>query len=53
MLKPLHKKVANNDTGENSHTGGQKEMSSIFADPIAPLDMSPNAGGGGVLRGLS
>ncbi len=33
-------------------TGGYKEMWSIVPDPIVPLFMSPNAGGG-EFRGLS
>ncbi len=33
--------------------GVYKEMSSILADQIAPSCMSPDAGGGGELRGLS
>jgi hypothetical protein len=32
---------------------GYKEMSSILAVQWAPLYMRPNAGGGGLLRGLS
>jgi hypothetical protein len=40
--------------GDGEDLGGHKEMSSIWADrPIAPSNMSPNAGGGGELRGPS
>ncbi len=35
-----------------SKSGGYKEMSSIFAAQYRPRNMSPNAGGGGELRGL-